>query len=63
MENIKSATIYLPNGDVENFTVGKSPLGRGVVKDINLLNNGVIAVIYEDGSEAVFVNMPFIFNH
>jgi len=59
----KSAIIYLPNGDVENFTVGESPLGRGEVKDIHLLNNGVIAVIYEDGSEAVYANMPFIFNH
>jgi len=54
----KSVTIFLPNGKIEVYEQGANG-----VADIMLLNNGVIAIVLDDGIESVFSNMPFIFNH
>jgi len=60
----KSVTIFLPPR--KNYPSGSTELyeqGANGVADIMLLNNGVIAIVFGDGVESVFSNMPFIFNH
>jgi len=54
---VKTLTVYLPNGEVKIFTQH-----QGEVEDIMLLNGGV-AVIYINGCEEIFSNMPFVYEH
>jgi len=54
----KNLTIYLPNGDTDVYRQGDED-----VKDIMLLNNGVIAIVFDSGEERIFANMPFVFDH
>lgn len=52
----KSLTVFLPDGNRLKYEQDK-----GGVKDIAPWNNGVIGVIYADGTEDVFANMPYIY--
>jgi len=57
MEKTKSATIYLPDGDVERYEEG-----IGGVKEIHLFNNNAISIIYESDREIIYSGMPFVYN-
>ncbi|MDR2923424.1 MAG: hypothetical protein LBU85_08810 [Treponema sp.] len=53
----KSLTVYLPNGDIENFELGKH------AEKINLLNNNLVEVVCNDGLNLVFSGIPFIYRY
>jgi len=68
-ERIKSVDIFLPNGELEEYIVGAETYSgkeQGIckkIKDVYLLNPAAIAVSFDDGTERIFGNLPFIYNH
>ena len=56
----KKLTVYLPNGEVENFTTGKVAVGFEI-ENIYFLNPNAICVYFKNTSETVYSNMPFVY--
>jgi len=58
---VKSATVYPPEGGAVKHEVGKSGVSN-IKIHVNTLGADGIWVIFENGRETVYLNMPFSYD-
>jgi len=55
-KNFKHLTVMLPNNKTQEYKIGLND-----VENIILFNSGSVQVIFGNGLEKIYANMPFIF--